>query len=192
MLSTFMNVTYLTVAGSDIAYRTTIATATTIPMTRRARRPERAGDEVEADLLAFLQPERRAQQHHVQPRDDRQLGRPADREVEEIAEDDLDDEGDEHDAEQRGDDVLRAAANPVDGAARRMHGSPSSLQPRPGSRRLAAACHGSAAAGRATRGSARYFIALIFSSMPRRPGLRFVRREIHLLRVARNALTSGA
>jgi hypothetical protein len=35
-LSTFMNATYLMVAGSDIANRTTVATATTMPTTRRA------------------------------------------------------------------------------------------------------------------------------------------------------------
>ncbi len=38
-LSTFMNATYLTVAGSDMANSTTVAPATRIPMTRRARGP---------------------------------------------------------------------------------------------------------------------------------------------------------
>src|SRR4030095_6086273 len=38
VLSTFMKATYLIVAGSDIAYRTTIATAMRMPMMRRARR----------------------------------------------------------------------------------------------------------------------------------------------------------
>jgi hypothetical protein len=72
-----------------------------------ARRP------FEADLLVLPQPERGAEQDHVQPGDHRQLGGPADREVEEVAEDDLDQKGDEHDREQRRDDALGAAVHPA-------------------------------------------------------------------------------
>jgi hypothetical protein len=39
---------------------------------------------------------------------------PADREIEEVSEDDLDDERDEHQAEQAGDDVFRASPHPGD------------------------------------------------------------------------------
>ena len=41
LLSTFMNATYLTVAGSAIANRTTAESATTMPMTRRPTGPSR-------------------------------------------------------------------------------------------------------------------------------------------------------
>ena len=81
-------------------------------------RPDRAGEEVEADLLALLQHEGRAPSTSHSHMTTRQLGGPADREVEEVAEDDLDDEGDEHHREQARGDVLRPPAQPGSPAVR--------------------------------------------------------------------------
>src|SRR5438045_2334560 len=56
--------------------------------------PRRAIDQVEADLLVVPQDEGRAEEYEPKPRRHRELGRPPHREIEEIPEDDLDDEGD--------------------------------------------------------------------------------------------------
>src|SRR5262249_37575481 len=73
----------------------------------------RSVDDVEPYLLTLRQDERGAPQHAPQPGDDRQLGRPADRKVERVAEYDLDDEGDEHDCEHRREKILRAIPQPA-------------------------------------------------------------------------------
>ena len=153
-----------------------------------SERPQLARDEVEADLLVLLEPERRSDQHHVQPGDDRQLRRPADREIEEIPEDDLDDERDEHDAEQAGDDVLGASSHPVDRALR----SSSGMRFPPGSRRPAKRRRAGASLRAPTRHRMSRSVDPRHASLlhrgdliehSRRPGLGLVRREIDLLRV---------
>ena len=84
----------------------------TIAMIRRARRP-RAIDQVEADLLGLGDDESRAPEHQPEPGDDGELRCPADREIEQVAEDDLDDEGEEHRGEQHRRDELREAGEPL-------------------------------------------------------------------------------
>jgi hypothetical protein len=109
-----MKATYFKVAGSAIPNRTTATIATIEADCAPSARPQLARNEVEPDLLRFLEPERRTEEHHVQPGHNGQLRCPADRKIEEVPEDDLNDERDEHHAEQAGDDVFGAAPHPGD------------------------------------------------------------------------------
>ena len=85
---------------------------------------ERAVEEIEADLLALPHHEGGAPEHPPQPGDDGQLRRPADREVQEVAEDDLQQEREEHDGQHGRQDILRAAPQPPpELPEERTHGS---------------------------------------------------------------------
>ena len=120
-----MNATYLIVAGKAIANRTTVATATRMPMTRRVRGPTEPASRSNrisspslsqnADPSSTMYSQVITDSSEVQPTG----------EVEEVAKDDLDDEGDEHDPQQAGHDVLGAPANPLQDASQgRMHVPP--------------------------------------------------------------------
>ena len=81
-------------------------------MTRRGPVAHGAIDDVEPDFLALGDDEGGAPQHQPDPQNDADLMGPANRQVQRIPEDDLEEEGGEHRREHGGSHVLGAASEP--------------------------------------------------------------------------------
>src|SRR5690606_24572663 len=88
-------------------------------------RAHRAIENIEADFLAVSYNEGGAEQHHPEPHHHADLMGPANGQVEEIAEDNLDDEDDEHGRQHGREQIFGARIKPgADPAQLRGHGYP--------------------------------------------------------------------
>jgi hypothetical protein len=76
-------------------------------------RRDRAVDQVEPDLLVLAHHEGCPEEHDPYPQHDRQLVAPAGGPVKHVAEDDLKQEGDEHDADHDDDEIFAAPIEPL-------------------------------------------------------------------------------
>ena len=159
------------------------------------RRPHGAIDDVEAHLLAVGEDERRRPQHHPHPAEDRDLLGPAERAIEHVAKEDLQQEAHEHRRDERdGDRVGDLAQHGAEGAERGherrvtkagRHG----VRPRTPSGRCASP-ERPVMPGRSRRRRRRPHRALMRSSAPFGQSWPYLSRYFFCAYV-RNALTSG-
>ena len=105
-------------AGNAIPNRTMTATPVMIVKMQRVRAFAPTIDYVEAHLVFFAQDECGAPQGAPDPTEDADLVRPAERLVEDIARNDLENEAQKHGNQQQRGDVLRAAPEPTPGRQR--------------------------------------------------------------------------